>query len=59
MYCKVCGKKIEDNSKFCQFCGAEMSNTSKDEKIFEKGGIGKLTTPDGKSYVVTGSEIYE
>ena len=24
MYCKNCGNKIDDNSKFCKFCGANL-----------------------------------
>ena len=30
MYCKNCGEKIEDNSRFCAFCGAlqKMPNTN-------------------------------
>lgn len=27
MYCKECGKQIEDNSKFCNFCGAKQKTT--------------------------------
>ena len=25
MYCKNCGKEIDDDSKFCQYCGVEQS----------------------------------
>lgn len=35
MYCKHCGKEIENNSKFCQFCGKEndtISIASKDKE---------------------------
>jgi hypothetical protein len=28
MYCKNCGKQIEDGSKFCEFCGASFTNES-------------------------------
>lgn len=31
MYCKECGKGIEDNSKFCLYCGSKVSI----EKILE------------------------
>ncbi len=27
MYCKHCGKKIDDDSSFCAFCGKELSST--------------------------------
>ena len=26
MYCKNCGKQIEDSSKFCEFCGASLTD---------------------------------
>jgi hypothetical protein len=28
MYCKKCGKQIEDNSKFCDYCGASTADES-------------------------------
>jgi hypothetical protein len=28
MYCKKCGKQIEDNSKFCDYCGATTADES-------------------------------
>ena len=28
MYCKNCGKKIEDNVKFCSYCGGENNTTN-------------------------------
>ena len=34
MFCKNCGKEINDKSKFCQFCGeqvAENENTKADQ----------------------------
>ncbi|WP_284680490.1 zinc-ribbon domain-containing protein [Aceticella autotrophica] len=32
MYCKNCGHKIEDNLHFCPYCGAIVSNKSKEAK---------------------------
>lgn len=29
MYCKHCGKEIDDNSAFCKFCGKSQGNTQK------------------------------
>ena len=26
MYCKLCGKEITDDSKFCQHCGGKLDN---------------------------------
>jgi len=28
MYCKKCGKQIDDSSKFCEFCGASLTDDS-------------------------------
>ena len=28
MYCKHCGKQIEDGSRFCKYCGASLTNDS-------------------------------
>ncbi|MBI9067577.1 MAG: zinc ribbon domain-containing protein [Salinivirgaceae bacterium] len=25
MYCKECGKQIDEDSKFCSFCGAKQT----------------------------------
>lgn len=27
MYCKHCGKQIDDNSQFCKFCGKQLTET--------------------------------
>ena len=29
MYCKYCGKEIEDNSSFCNHCGKPLGNNQK------------------------------
>lgn len=29
MYCKHCGKEIDDNSTFCKYCGKAQGNTQK------------------------------
>ena len=29
MYCSNCGNKINDNEKFCPYCGAEQTGNSK------------------------------
>ena len=29
MYCKHCGKEIDDNSTFCKYCGKSQGNTLK------------------------------
>lgn len=32
MYCNNCGKKIEKNTKFCQFCGTKQKHEKMDNK---------------------------
>ena len=29
MYCKHCGKEIDDNSTFCKYCGKSQDNSNK------------------------------
>jgi len=36
MFCKECGKEIDNDSKFCSFCGTKQSNILSNEKIKEK-----------------------
>ena len=33
MYCKHCGKEIDDNSTFCKYCGKSQGNTQKEMAI--------------------------
>ena len=33
MFCSKCGKEIEDNAKFCQYCGHEVGTSKIDNKI--------------------------
>ena len=32
MYCKNCGKEISEDSKFCQYCGANQEKESVEQK---------------------------
>lgn len=46
MFCPNCGEKIEDNSRFCKFCGTKVDNIQKAEvKQDEK--------PNAQAYVVS------
>lgn len=36
MYCKYCGKEIDDNSNFCRFCGKETVETKKEVTVTEE-----------------------
>lgn len=35
MYCKYCGKKISENSKFCSYCGKSLKKIKNDKKVNE------------------------
>jgi hypothetical protein len=39
MYCKNCGKQIDDDSKFCNYCGTEQSINSKRESNTENSKV--------------------
>lgn len=36
MYCKHCGKKLDNDSKFCQFCGIELKNITESDPWAEE-----------------------
>lgn len=38
MFCKKCGSKIPDSSKFCPECGADVKDMIKKESVIEKTG---------------------
>jgi len=50
--CKECGNKIEINSRFCSFCGAQQEITHESSKIYsssEKANLqGNVGEEDGK-----------
>ena len=31
MYCENCGERLDDDTRFCEYCGAEVSSFSEDE----------------------------
>lgn len=45
MYCTHCGKEIDENSKFCSYCGSENTFTVKQSKTTEIIGSVKRPTP--------------
>lgn len=45
MYCKYCGKKIEENSSFCSGCGAKLSIAVKPEISQKKSTGHKKNVP--------------
>lgn len=50
MYCKYCGKVIDNDSTFCMYCGKSLSNNTNEEQISAKiksNGKDKEIRPDG------------
>lgn len=41
MFCKNCGKELENDSKFCNFCGTPVSGINTERKIVYDGDIHK------------------
>jgi hypothetical protein len=37
MFCKSCGKKIDDDSQFCSFCGTKQSEANKPKLVNNEG----------------------
>lgn len=35
MYCKYCGKEIEDNSQYCRHCGRSLDNNNEDNSVIK------------------------
>ncbi|MCD8506690.1 DUF805 domain-containing protein [Candidatus Woesebacteria bacterium] len=46
MYCKHCGKKIPENSKFCRFCGKDLNVSKSKTKSSETTGQEKIQFQD-------------
>ena len=41
MRCPNCGEQVENNSKFCQFCGERFSRSKKSEWYYVENGVRK------------------
>ena len=55
MYCKHCGKEIADDSKFCNYCGANqkaVSNNIKPRKKIDKNRIKQIILKIIKIFVI-------
>ena len=56
MFCKKCGKKIADDSVFCQYCGTAQDvmnkDTSVDEPTITTDGI-KIDTPSKTKFSIS------
>lgn len=69
MYCRFCGKKIEDDSRFCKYCGKNLKTKSKasnsssthsysySSNSNERNGTYRGT--DGKQYKVKNGIMYD
>lgn len=43
MFCKNCGKKIDDNGKFCPFCGSAVGGTTQSNEQAQRMSTGSQT----------------
>nr|QNO50048.1 hypothetical protein MMAJBCMK_00031 [Methanosarcinales archaeon ANME-2c ERB4] len=46
MYCRICGKEIPEDSRFCSFCGAEQGGTVSGVSIHAGGDVYKDVSMD-------------
>lgn len=53
MLCKKCGQENEDNAKFCDSCGVELSNIEKNESMTNSKNISTNST----NYAISTSGI--
>lgn len=51
MYCENCGERLDDDTKFCEYCGAEVSSFSEEES-----DPVKVTIPEERSFTAGGPE---
>ena len=64
MFCKYCGKKIDDDSISCMYCGKKLNGHKSRENDYEKlhesvRKKGTYTAPDGKTYKVVDGILYD
>ena len=60
MYCKFCGREIEENLRFCPYCGKKLiedDNVLKEEKIESYLETNKILTITKLLFVLTGIGI--
>ena len=51
MYCENCGERLDDDTKFCEYCGAKVSHSSEDE-----AAPVKVTIPEEPSFTTENPE---
>jgi len=49
MFCKYCGKEIEDNSAFCKYCGKSLTDDSGNENRSNAGGNAGNNTENART----------
>ena len=58
MFCKYCGKEIDDNSTFCKHCGKSQDSSSK-SPINKPMWIVYLIWTLGNMYLLIGKKIFK
>ena len=59
MYCKYCGKEIDESAKFCPYCGAHLENPSAGEQSSNAGQqSGGQASGDPFGYAQGGQQPY-
>lgn len=53
MYCRICGKEIPEDSRFCSFCGAEQGGTVSGVSIHAGGDVYKDVSIEGTGAVTS------
>ncbi len=51
MYCENCGERLDDDTKFCEYCGAKVSHSSEDE-----AAPVKVTIPEERLFTTENPE---
>lgn len=60
MYCKYCGQIIDDDSKFCRFCGKSFENEiiSKDTLSNKESNSNRINKTQNKNKTTLANEIF-
>lgn len=58
IFCYKCGKKIDENDAFCEFCGANLKEEKVIEKKQEKHPISKRAELEGRAWFRAVKVIY-
>jgi hypothetical protein len=50
VFCKECGTRVNNNAKYCKYCGAKQSVTEKTEETPFTLKVNKIVLEDGENY---------